>query len=273
MKRIVVVVGAVLSMQVPMFGWGDHGHRAVARLAEERLSPTARKAVAAILDGESLADVAMWADGVRCETCSHPHTYRWHFTNIPISASGYSATRDCKKKPNGDCVVRALARLESDLRDGVLDGDEQEEAVRFLIHFVGDLHQPLHAGDNNDLGGGRREIAEIGQSSNLHSAWDSGIIGASGKDEDDLVAAANEWLNTLSPATLTQMRGGRYIDWANESHQLARTVAYPQVDGDNEIDDDERKTALRIIEKRVARGGVRLAAVLNRILTSPHTEE
>ena len=163
----------------------------MAQLASERLFPTGRKAVETILADQSMVDVALWADDVRDTT--HRFSYRWHLVNIPITSGGYKSSRDCQKTDRGDCVVRALARLESDLKDGVLVGQEQREALMFLIHFMGDLHQPLHCGHNHDLGGNQRQITEIGGSGNLHSAWDSGIIRASGRDTDELVAAANKW--------------------------------------------------------------------------------
>jgi hypothetical protein len=131
-----------------------------------------------------------------------------------------------------------------------------------MIHLVGDLHQPLHAGDNSDRGGNDRSVKPIGGSGNLHGAWDSGIIIASGLNVETLCSAARKWLRTQNVKTLSK---GLYGDWAMESAVLARDAVYPQVNGDNVIDDGERKAALGLIEQRIAAAGVRLAAVLNRI--------
>jgi hypothetical protein len=267
-QRIAAVLGALILVfwDISVGAWGPVAHRAVARLAQQRLTPAARTQVGALLPGESLADVAVWADDVRDTT--HPHTAHWHFTNIPITSSGYRRERDCRPSPKGDCVVAAIERLQVELRTST-NQTARREALKFLVHFVGDIHQPLHTGQNNDRGGNDREIAMIGGSQNLHSAWDSGIIRASGRDEDDLVEAASRWLSTQNE---TLIAGTAALDWANEGFRLARDVAYPAVRGDNRITSSERTEAARIIEKRVARGGVRLAAVLNRAFAGGITE-
>jgi hypothetical protein len=239
--------------------WGPSGHRAVALLAQQRLNDTTRVAVEELLEGATMEEVALWADDVRDST--HPHTYNWHFVNIPITSSGYNPTVHCKARPKGDCVVKALARLEAALGDA--GSTTRAETLRFVIHFVGDIHQPLHAGDDHDLGGTQRPIARIGGSTQLHSAWDGGVIRASNQSIAQLVQAANTWLATQDEVEIAR---GDYKDWAEESWRISRDIAYRQVQGDNRINNDERGEAIRIIEKRIARAGVRLAAVLNRAL-------
>ena len=132
------------------------------------------------------------------------------------------------------------------------------------------VHQPLHAAQNNDQGGNGRTIAPIGNSETLHGAWDSGIIRASGRNENALVNTANQWLQTQNE---TQMAAGAPADWANEGLRLARDVVYREVQGDNAITNAERIEAIGLIEKKVARAGVRLAAVLNRTFAGGITNE
>lgn len=156
-RRIFVSTLLVLIVHTPLSAWGVAGHQAVAALAEERLTPAARAAVSDLLNGASMASVALWADEVRNTT--HRDTYNWHFVDIPSSADGYGAERDCKPAPRGDCVVNALDRLERDLSNRELSHDQRREALMFIIHFVGDLHPPLHAIDNiGDLGGNRVQV-------------------------------------------------------------------------------------------------------------------
>jgi hypothetical protein len=236
----------------------------VALIASTRLTPATQKEVAALLGNESMEDVAVWADDVRDTT--HPRTASWHFTNIPISSNGFRRTRDCQQ---GSCVVAAIERQEAILRDRTRPRLARQEALKFLIHLIGDVHQPLHAGDAGDRGGNLRMIVLIGGADNLHGAWDSGIIQAQGQNAKALASAANSWLQTQTESLLTS---GSAVDWANESYTIARDVVYPQVKTDNAITAPERQEALRIIHKRIARAGVRLAAVLNRAFVVSGTE-
>jgi len=243
--------------------WGREGHTAVARIAWERLSYVARGRITRLLGNDRMtdSDVVMWPD--RSRYSSHEASYRWHFVNIPITSSGYRRTRDCRPSATrGDCIIAALVRLERNELADVNMMITRRQRLMFLLHLVGDLHQPLHAGDDGDLGGTQRHIQSIGDSDQLHSAWDSGIMQASHVGTNALVARANAWLETQDEAAIAE---GLYRDWAMEGFAISRDVAYPQVAGDNRITSSERQAALRLIVRRVAEGGVRLAAVLNRV--------
>jgi len=246
---------------VHVAAWGMEGHQAVAMIAEQRLTAQARSAVRGLLLGESMASVSLWADDVRDTT--HPETYNWHFVDIPLSAGGYDAARDCRPTERGDCIIAALDRLERDLANPAVPQGQRREALMFVIHFVGDLHQPLHDIDNHDAGGNRVVIAEIGNATNLHAAWDVGIIHASGKAAPDLAAGATRWLRNANDR---QLALGSYADWAMEGFRIAKTVVYPQVQGTSRISDADRRLDISIIEEQIAKAGVRLASVLNRAL-------
>lgn len=258
------IVLAVACVASPAYAWGIEGHQAVARLAEQHLVPSAKAVVSQLL-GQTMASIAVWADEVRDTT--HPHTYNWHFVNIPSTAERYDPSRDCQPTPRGDCIIAALERLEQDLGNTSLPAAQRREALMFIIHFVGDLHQPLHAiSTNQDLGGNRRYLQEIGGATNLHAAWDSGIIRASGQTADDLV-------NNLNRATLGVDQSadavGTYTEWAMASFTIAKTIVYPQVDGDDRITGAEREFAMSVIEDQIRLAGIRLAGVLNRVLGGP----
>jgi hypothetical protein len=255
---------AALLISTPAAAWGPSGHRAVAQVAAQRLTPAAQKAVAALLRELSMSDVSTWADEVRNTT--HKESNTWHFTNIPVTSEGFNRTRDCRQ---GNCVVGAIERLEVVLRNRMKPAVERQEALRFLIHFIGDIHQPLHAANAGDNGGGQRTIVPVGGAGNLHFAWDGGIMQDQNRSIAALVGAANRWLKTQTESSLAM---GSPTDWANESFRIARDVVYPQVKGDNAIAGAERQDAIRIIEQRIARAGVRLAAVLNRALAPTVTE-
>lgn len=160
--------------------WGDRGHSIVAELAERRLEPVVRQKIEALLGpGISMASIASWADAVRL---LRPETSNWHFVDIPVGATAYVPAEHCKPSPKGDCVVAALGRL----RDALVDTNQSQtirrEALMFIVHFIGDLHQPLHAAErNNDEGGNKVRVIWLDRDhlpvvSNLHRYWDFGAI-------------------------------------------------------------------------------------------------
>ena len=143
-------------------GWWDLGHRTVALVAETRLLPRTREAVRDLLGGQSLADASVWADNIR--------QYRHdadplHYVNVPLAAAEYDSLRDC---PNGRCIVAAIAADRRVLANPAASPLDRAEALRFLIHFLGDLHQPLHTTDDGDRGGNLRPVYLAGDSTNLH---------------------------------------------------------------------------------------------------------
>jgi hypothetical protein len=181
---VAVCAAAVLPME-NAYSWGQEGHSIVAEIAQHRLNPAATQAVTQLLGPNvSLASISSWADDVRG---ARPGTYNWHFVDIPGSQTDYVPARDCQPTSAGDCIVNELMRLRTELRCGATD-TIRREALKFAVHFVGDVHQPLHAiGDKK--GGNAVPIhgAIHGQtctgscpietdSANLHALWDSGLI-------------------------------------------------------------------------------------------------
>jgi hypothetical protein len=214
---------------------------------------------------------ATWADEVRSD---RPETYNWHFVDIPYGEARYDASRDCPATEKGDCVIAAIARERADLADSGKTAVLRAEALKYLIHFVGDLHQPLHAIDDKDRGGNDVKVlalrAEDGRNTNLHAAWDTGLINLSAETE---AARAGRLLS----ATLEVHPGDLDLDpvkWAEQSHETAVRVAYkypsfsPFGPGADPITLDEtyRTRAMAAIDHQLALGGYRLAALLNALL-------
>ena len=259
----VAAVCACLST-VRLSAWGSDVHQAVATLAEQRLTADTRRSVGDFLNGQRMAEVSTWADEVRDTT--HRATYNWHFLNIPSESDRYEARRDCQPAERGDCIIAALERGERDLANPRLGRDRRREALMFVIHLVADLHQPLHVSNHDDRGGNGRPVVEIGGATNLHSAWDSGIVLASGKTTATLIADANSALRGRDERSIAK---GTYVDWAMEMFDVTRRIVYAQVEGDGRITEPERQAAMQIITEQIARGGVRLAAVVERALRPP----
>lgn len=206
---IVAALSAVLSP--PARAWGPLGHRLVGHLAQSELSPKARAEVARLLRGEAdptLAGVANWADDLRG---SDPGFGRrsspWHYVNLAEDGCRYDAARDCKR---GDCVVEAIRRQRAILADRARPAPERAQALKFIIHFVGDIHQPLHAGHAHDRGGNDVQINLDGKGSNLHRLWDSELL-ATAK------LAESEWLTRLRRLPSPKDSGTDPARWAEAS--------------------------------------------------------
>lgn len=155
------------------FAWGAKAHRAIATEAYAQLSPKARTDVDTLLalePGATLASISTWADEHRS-----PATARWHFVNIAADAGcHYVAERDC---PGGACVVGAIERQAAVFRS-TAPAQERLKALKYLVHLVADVHQPLHAGQAEDKGGNRYQVHAFGRGTNLHAVWDSGLVEA-----------------------------------------------------------------------------------------------
>jgi len=141
-----------------LHAWAKEGHEIIAIIAEQRLQPEVRDAVTALLENTTFVKAASWADEVRTK-----QTAPWHYVNIDIKDAEYDAARLC---PADQCVVGQIERFRRELSNTELDFNKRQKAVKYLIHFVGDLHQPLHAGQNNDHGGNDVQVEFLGKTVN-----------------------------------------------------------------------------------------------------------
>lgn len=269
----VVVLFTILSGHTR--AWGTEGHHIVARLAWSQMTPAAKRAAQDLLGAEDFVASSTWADEVRAE---RPETYNWHFVDIPYDQYGYDAARDCVPSPRGDCVVAELERARHALMDKALPKAQRAEALKFVIHFVGDLHQPLHAIDNHDRGGNDVHVTVAGHASTdrggltLHAVWDSTLIAERGIDETAYVDTLRQELNQYPPSAGPI----DFASWAGEAHQRALEYAYTYPgftpgrppSGVVELSADYQKQALLAIDHQFELAGIRLAAVLNEALAS-----
>lgn len=260
-------LGLGLAFHSPARAWGEEGHSIIAEIAQRRLNDKAVARVAAILGrGVSLASVSAWADDVRS---ARPETYNWHFVDIPLAANAYVPARDCPPTRRGDCVVAAIARLLATLRDTAATPTQLRESLRYLVHFVGDIHQPLHT-LQEDQGGNQFPVRLFTDPrkrgklpTNLHAAWDVGLIRvyyyAWGSYVDFLETS---WLPGRDAAALAS---GTVEDWVLESHAKAVSVAYAATKG-ADLDDAYIAAARPVIDHALGAGGLRLARLLNEAL-------
>ncbi len=255
-----IVVTALVALPSPALAWGAEGHEIVAAIALRELHPAARRHAAKLLGSDSmLIHDSNWADEIREQ---RPEGRRWHFVDIPLDASGYDARRDCA---DDDCVVAQIARDMHILANRKLQAKERTEALRYLIHFAADVHQPLHAEDNDDRGGNGVRVYLRGQRTNLHHIWDANVVEALGYNADTV--AYDIWRGITQAQRIAWKRGAPWI-WANEAHAIARDEIYILV--------GERRTIRLslaypesqsgITRTQLAKAGLRLAWLLNKVL-------
>lgn len=271
---------ATLFSSIDLRAWGGQGHRLVGLIAAARLTDAAKKNVVWLLDGQSLADVSSWADSI---TGEQVQTSYWHYLNIPPEATAYDRDRDCPRQPGieagsrsdrwRDCVVDRIGYWEERLGNPKLDRADRATALKFVVHFIGDLHQPFHA-----LGVGRGgndvKVRVFGQADcgndparpspcNLHSVWDGRLI--SRKNLDD-AAYQSALTKLIDDKRWGSQPPGTPAQWAEQSFRLAKEAL---VTPDTNIDEGYYRRHIQVIDERISLGGVRLAAVLNRVLVTP----
>jgi hypothetical protein len=249
----------VLVVAPDAFGWGKIAHRVISIVAERRLSPNAAVAVRELLEpGESLADASLWADEHRREIRG---SAGWHYINVPIDESHYSA-RYC---PDSGCVVSKTLEMRSILANPSAPLDERRQALRFFVHLLEDLHQPVHVGDRGDRGGNDLQVRFFESGTNLHRLWDEGLIEHHSEDE-----AA--WVREIEPMTVPGQHRrwceGTVEDYATESLLAARN-AYLVPGSSTFIQPGELlggayfEAARPVVVKRLAQAALRLSCALN----------
>ena len=211
------------------------GHRVVARIARAMMNAPAREHIAVLFKvgsdpgresraHEAFVAAATWADEVRP---ARHETYNWHFVDIPVSEARYDAARDCPATEKGDCAINAMARARTEAVDPQRSPTLWAEALKSLIHFVGDLHQPIHAIDNQDRGGDDVKVSALrggdGRDPNLHAVRDNGLINLSPETE---AARAERLLSQLLQQSPPQRVTLEPVQWAGESHELGLRVVY-----------------------------------------------
>ncbi|HJQ57998.1 MAG TPA: S1/P1 nuclease [Vineibacter sp.] len=267
MRAIVVACLVMLCGAGPARAWGEEGHAIIAEIAQRRLADPTRAAIDKLLGrGVSLASIASWGDDERSRD---KRTTRWHFIDVPMAASGYDAARDCKPDPDeGDCALAAIAREQAVVACASRPAAERVRALKFLVHLVGDIHQPLHAIGEKKGGNDVRVAVVLRQGANRHDAfdanlhvvWDSALIQNVAWSWGGYV----ERLETgwLASNDLAAARRGTPVDWANESHKAAVEI-FRGLPANAIIDDAYVAAVTPMLDRQLARGGLRLARLLD----------
>ncbi|MGI9309704.1 MAG: S1/P1 nuclease [Gammaproteobacteria bacterium] len=259
-QRIFALVLALVAFEVHAFG--ATGHMVVGYVAEDRICKDTRRAMRIILPERNLIDAGLWADQLRSDPVwdvAEP----WHYINVGDNQD----LSKIKHPPEGD-ILEAMQRFENVLRDKASSDRQQREAMRFLVHFVADLHQPLHVGRASDRGGNSVDVWVGNDSSNLHLFWDSYLLNQSELTAEEYAAS----LAALAEGKEAAWRASRPIDWARESQQLRAKVYAFSVDedtGSGLLDEKYVAAAQQITDEQLAKAGVRLAGLLDSIYCPP----
>ncbi len=255
MTRLIATCLLALSMVLPAHAWGKTGHRIIGEVADSYLSAPAAEAVKDILGPEGLAEAADWPDYMR----SNPDSFwrseanPWHYVTIPDGMAYDEVT-----PPDGGDAITALAQFRATVLDPSASLEDRQLALRFIVHLIGDLHQPLHAGNGTDRGGNWVDVVFFEQMSNLHEVWDEKLIQY---EELSYTEWANWLVQKIAPDDVSEWASARPADWADESAAIRHTI-YPE---NPILSYDYAYMARPILNQQMSRGGVRLAAYLNRM--------
>jgi len=271
----------------PAAAWWEYGHETTARVAMRLVKPRTRAAVTALLrrsaaletptcPARTPAQASVWPDCVKTLGDRFAYASAWHYQDADI-CKPFDLKSACA---GGNCVSAQIARAQRMVADRKLPTRDRVEALAFLIHFVGDLHQPLHTSEHADDAGGNRLKVRYGAKpdTNLHAVWD-GLLADPALSRPPAGAAG--LLAEFGPAQRASWRGGTVEDWSREGWEIARVKVYGSVLADPcggpspssvTIDEAKAETLMPVVREQVAKAGVRLARLLDEALDGNHPE-
>ena len=262
MKRfkILLFTIAFITISISSFAWwGQNGHRIVGEIADSYLSSKARKAIREILGNESIAITSNWPDFIKSDSTFN-YLSAWHYVNVKQGLT----QNDFTAALGNDTLTNAYTKLNfliAELKNKQLTPEKKQMYLRLLIHIAGDIHQPLHVGQFEDLGGNRIRLQWFGESTNLHSLWDEKLIDFQKLSYTEYAS----WINHTTKAQRKQWQKQPLNEWFFESYQLAGKIY-------NSVTQSEQKLSFRynfdyieMMNNQLLKGGVRLAGLLNSI--------
>ena len=258
LKKIFIVVFFIFGI-AEMSAWGVTGHRVVAEIAENHLTNRAKRKLKKLIGKQKLAYWANWPDNVR-NSPEWKNISTWHYVNIPPQETKEQFIEQLKNnnKPN---IYTAIQNVKGVIVDKNMPDADREIYLRFLVHFLGDMMQPMHTGREEDLGGNLIKIQFFKKDTNLHSLWDSGLI-------DNTKYSYTEFARVLdvkSKEEIKQIQSGSLEDWLYESHQAANQL-YASVKPGENYSYDYQEQYQELLERQLLHAGLRLAKILNEVL-------
>ena len=236
------------------YDWGKTGHRATAQIAEGYLTKKAKKQIDKLLQGQGLALVSTFADDIKSDRDYKSYS-PWHYVNFEFDKKYGEET----PSEFGD-LVSGINKCVTVLKNESSSEDEKRFYLKMLVHFIGDLHQPLHVGRGEDKGGNDIQVRWFNDGSNLHRVWDSNMIEDFKMSYSELAVNAEE----LSKAEVETIRNGELLDWIYESQVLAKKV-YASAEVGEKLGYRYMYDYFPVVREQLQKGGIRLAKVLNEI--------
>ena len=273
------------------FGWGDEGHEIIGLVADHYLDPGVRARVNVILKADKtkltpstdIAHEATWADKYRDSDRNttkkrYNQTHQWHFVDIELQDGDLDAacfghpplgSSVASKGPPQDCVVDKVDEFTAELASASTSTTERRLALQFLLHFVGDIHQPLHSSDDHDIGGNAKNVSAAGfKAGKLHGYWDTQFVQRLGQDPNEV---ADMLINNITDVQFEEWSQGTASDWAMEAFAVGRDHTYgmlpqPNAKGSYRLTATYVNDATAVVAVQLSKAGVRLAKVLNEAL-------
>tara|TARA_B100000214_G_scaffold71974_1_gene48174 strand:+ start:201 stop:959 length:759 start_codon:yes stop_codon:yes gene_type:complete len=248
MTKIYVII---VLIQFVVSDWGSTGHRAIAEVASNYLTENSIKKINKILDGETLVNVSTYADDIKSDS-RYDKYYNWHFVNMDLDKN----YEDIVKSPKGD-VVFAINKSIDVLKDNESSKSEKAFYLKLLVHFIGDMHQPMHIGRYEDRGGNRITLKWFGRNTNLHRIWDSDMINSHNMSYSELAK------NLPAPKNLNiKFVRTDLLKWLDEIHLYTKKI-YEEVSVDDNLGYEYQYKNFGLVKELLLTGGLRLAAILN----------
>lgn len=255
MRFIITFLVFLVAFTAQADDWGKTGHRATGAIAEQYLNKKARKAIAQLLDGESLALVSTYADDIKSDTLYRAYG-PLHYVNIP-----FDQTYDTHPHSEKGDIVQAIDHCIATLKSDIATKEEKAFQLRLLVHFIGDLHQPLHTGISEDKGGNDFQVRWYRDGTNLHRVWDSQMIESYGMSYSEL--ATN--MPQLTKKERIAMASGTHRDWLEDSRVVVKDI-YANTTVGEKLGYRYMYDYFAVLKGQLQKGGVRLAALLNEVL-------
>jgi hypothetical protein len=251
-----IFLAIALLIIVPAFSWGVIGHRTIAEIAQQHLSKRTRKELQKLIGKEPLAWWSNWPDFIKSDSTWN-HASPWHYVDLPGHMEKQKFIEELKKLP-GKNLYMQIQSMMADLKNSSLPAEQRRVALYFLIHMVGDLHQPLHVGRDEDAGGNKIVVYWFDKKTNLHTLWDSMLI----EFQQYSYSEYARLLDIREPAEVKSWQSSTLEDWFYESHVISDSI-YEASPNEAKLGYKYNFQFQKILDEQLLKGGVRLAALLN----------
>ena len=252
---ISLLVVLIFTTSVSAYDWGKTGHRTTGAIAEKYLSKKARKAIAELLDGESLALVSTYADDIKSDSQYRKYGTQ-HYVNVP-----FDTTYDIHPKNEKGDIITGIETCIAAIKSDTTTKEEKAFNLRLLVHFIGDLHQPLHTGIGEDKGGNDFQVQWYNDGTNLHRVWDTQMIESYGMSYTELADNMPE----ITKRQRQAMGAGTYKEWMEDSRNLVKDI-YSKTNKGDKLGYRYMYDYFETLKGQLQKGGVRLAQLLNELL-------